>query len=98
MDMNLVVPNQSVVSGLSQTTGQQPRLGFDIAQPLHDQIQQFISIRHARIADLSFRLRPDVFFRVEFRRVSRKPFQMQPPMVAAKFNDFSVPMYRAAVQ
>jgi len=98
MDMYLVIPHQPVFGSLSQATGQPAGRFFDVAQRVHHQIQQFITALHAGIADRSFRLRPDIFFRVEFRRIGRKPLHAQPPMTTAKRNHFPIPMNRAAVQ
>jgi len=98
MDMESVIPSQSVFSGLRQTGTQQGRRLLDIAQRVDHQFQQVIPILRAGIADLSLGLRPNVFFRVEFRRVGRKPFQMQPAMATAKLHNLPIPVNRAAVQ
>jgi len=70
---------------------------LDITQRVYHQVQQFVPTFRASIAYLPLRLRPDIFFRVKFGCVSRESFQMQAPMVAAKLNDFSIPVDRAAL-
>ncbi len=71
---------------------------FDITPRVDHQFQQFLPVLRTSVADFLLRLCPDIFFGIELRRVGRKPFPMQPPVAAAKRDDFSIPVDRAAIQ
>src|SRR5208282_65117 len=98
MDMQSIIPYHSMFSSLRQACTQQALRLLYVAQGVHHQVQQVIAIFRASVADCVLGLRPDILFRVKFRRVGRESFQMQPPMAAAKLNYFPIPMNRAAVQ